>query len=63
MITTISLMTSIMSYRYKNKEKEKMFFFLVVRTLRIYSLNNFQIRHTVVLIMSYVNYIPSTYLS
>ena len=41
MITMISLLTSIISYKIQIKEKKC--FFLEMRTLRIYSLNSFQI--------------------
>ena len=43
---------SISSYRYKVKEKEK-YFFLVMRTFRIFSLNSFHVNisHTTVLLI------------
>lgn len=42
MIITISLVNVVISYSYqKKKEDEKCSFFLVMRTIRIYSLNNF----------------------
>ena len=50
--------TSIISNRYKGK---KNMFFLVMRTLRIYSLN-LPIQHTAVLINHVVHYIPNNYL-
>ena len=36
MVSTVSLVNKIISYRYKIKEIEKIFF-LVMRTLRVYS--------------------------
>ena len=51
-----TIITSIISYRYKTKEIEKIFF-LVMRTLKIYSLNNFLIYNTAMLIVFIMLYI------
>ena len=47
MITTIGLVNIIISCRYNKKKRKK--FLLVMRTLRIYSLENFPICHTAML--------------
>ena len=61
-IITISYLTFIISYRYNLKEIEKHF---VMRFLRNYSLNDFHIWHTAVLIifiMLYITFLLLIYL-
>ena len=66
MITTVSLVNiHHLVYIYTKPKKKKKHFFLMVKTLRIYSLDNFSVQHMVVLIVKIILYlyIPSTYFS
>ena len=58
MMATVSLV-NVHHLIWIKKTKRKKFFFPVMRTLRIYLLNNFQICHTVVLTIVIMLYITS----